>query len=424
MRVAFTTLGCKINQYETDLMRQDALLAGNSIVSFADEADLYVINTCSVTAKSDYQCRQAIKTAIRKSNGARVVVTGCYAETRPEELKTIPGVSLVFGNREKDGFSRLLSPQAPELPSSAVTGQPMRVAAVRGARTRGYLKIQDGCDNQCAYCIVPLARGKARSAAPEDILREFDQLVASGCPEIVLTGIHIGTYGADLQANMNLTQLIDALGGKRRQARIRLSSIEPKEITPEIIGQIGKALCRHLHIPLQSGDNVILSAMNRNYTAEYYHDLLHHIAQQVPDIALGADVMVGFPGEGDQEFENTFNFLRRSSLTHFHVFSFSPRPGTKASDMGHQVPEKVKKDRSEALRELGNEKNYHFRRRFLERQLPVVVENAVERHSGLMTGFTDNYIKIAIKGAQDRHIGQQLPVRIIDVSKNLTIGEV
>ncbi len=422
MRVAFTTLGCKINQYETDLMRQDALVAGSSIVPFEEEADLYVINTCTVTAKSDYQCRQAIKSAVKRSGGARVIVTGCYAETRPEEVKKIPGVSLVFGNREKNGFLQYLSRGADESMLPLNSHERVRVAAVQGARTRGFLKIQDGCDNRCAYCIVPLARGKSRSAAFSDVMREFERLVTAGCPEIVLTGIHIGSYGSDLQPRMQLAQLIDALGVKRRQSRIRLSSIEPKEVTPEIIGQIGTMLCRHLHIPIQSGDNSILSGMNRDYTSEFYRELLQGIVKQVPDIALGTDVMVGFPGEGEQEFKNTFHFLDRSPLTHFHVFSFSARPGTEASKRSLQAPEKQKQKRSEALRDLGRRKNYEFRMRFLEKELPVVVENARDRDSGFLTGLTDNYIKIAVKGAEERHIGQQLPVKIIEVSKNGTIG--
>ncbi|HEX9135723.1 MAG TPA: radical SAM protein, partial [Nitrospirota bacterium] len=254
MRIAFTTLGCKINQYETDLMRQDLVSRGNTIVPFDAEADVYVVNTCTVTAKSDYQCRQMIRSAVRRGRDAKVVVTGCYAATRPEEIRKIPGVDLVVGNTDKAMIHAHIMKTA-SVPDQDVPITRNIITKGLYGRTRGFLKIQDGCNNRCSYCIVPLARGESRSADSGQLVNEFERLVQSGCPEIVLTGIHIGTYGADLENGPDLTGLLRILLSKRCGSRLRLSSIEPKEISEGIIELMGQGLCRHLHIPLQSGDD-------------------------------------------------------------------------------------------------------------------------------------------------------------------------
>ena len=424
MRVAFSTLGCKINQYETDLMRQDLVSKGNTIVPFDDEADIYIVNTCSVTAKSDYQSRQVIRTATRRARGAQVVVTGCYASTRPEEIRKIPGVSLVIGNEEKAKIPDCIrSTTEAASVQDAVSGAQGTASALHG-RTRGFLKIQDGCDNACSYCIVPIARGGSRSTDPAVVVKEFTRLVQEGCPEIVLTGIHIGRYGVDLSPAVNLTELLNTMIPLRNQSRVRLSSIEPKEITSEMIGLLGKGLCRHLHIPLQSGDDSILAAMKRDYTSGFYLDLLQGISRDVPGIALGADVMVGFPGEGDAEFQNTLQLIERSPLTHLHVFSYSPRSGTEAAAMKSQVPEAVKKQRSEALRELGAKKNLDFRKRFSGTELDVVVEDKTDVMTGFLTGFTDNYIRMAVSGAKAGHIGENIKIRMTEVKEESTLSKI
>jgi threonylcarbamoyladenosine tRNA methylthiotransferase MtaB len=327
MRIAFTTLGCKINQYETDLMRQDLASRGNTIVPFDAEADVYVVNTCTVTAKSDYQCRQVIRSVVRRGRDAKVVVTGCYAATRPEEIRNIPGVDLVIGNTDKAMIHGHIM-KTVSVPDVAVPATASIQTKALYGRTRGFLKIQDGCNNRCSYCIVPLARGVSRSADPGQLVNEFERLVQAGCPEIVLTGIHIGTYGADLENGPDLTGLLRILLSKRRGSRLRLSSIEPKEISEGIIDLMGQGLCRHLHVPLQSGDDAILASMKRDYTVGFYRELLDQIAKRVPAVALGADTIVGYPGEGDAEFQNTMDLVEKSPLTHLHVFSYSPRPGT------------------------------------------------------------------------------------------------
>ena len=422
MRIAFTTLGCKINQYETDVIRQDMASRGNTVVPFEAEADVYVINTCTVTAKSDYSCRQMIRAATRRGKGARVVVTGCYAETRPEEIRAIPGVETIIGNGGKLSIPDYLDPDSSCSERSVQAARDLPAKALR-ERTRGFLKIQDGCNNCCSYCIVPAARGKSRSATPASIRKEFERLTGDGCPEVVLTGIHIGTYGADLTPVMNLTELVSMLVNRRGSTRLRLSSIEPRELTSEIIDLLDKGLCRHLHIPLQSGDDTILKAMKRDYSAEFYHELLTSVSRKIPGMALGADVIVGFPGEGEKQFQNTFRFVEVSPLTHLHVFSYSPRRGTPAADMDGQVPESVRKKRSEVLRLLGKEKNYLFRKKNLNKEVKVVVEKRDDASKDKLTGLTDNYIRVFLDNVDDGQIGREIPVRITRVDSNSTIAE-
>jgi threonylcarbamoyladenosine tRNA methylthiotransferase MtaB len=419
MRVAFTTLGCKINQYETDAMRQAAAEEGNVIVPFDSEADVYVINTCSVTAKSDYQCRQMIRAAIRRGEGARVIVTGCYAETRPQEIRNIPGVSMVLGNGEKTIITRYLS-------ASAGTGHVLASdhhEAVKG-RTRGVLKIQDGCDSRCTYCIVPLARGASRSVPRGEIIRMFDQAIDAGCPEVVLSGIHIGRYGQDLVPRESLTVLIRDLLARKKQARIRLSSIEPNEVTDDLISMFGHGLCRHLHVPLQSGDDAILRSMNRTYGSVLYRELVETVAMKVPDIAIGADVMVGFPGEGEKEFQNTYDLVEDLPLTHLHVFSYSSRQGTPAAAMQGQVSERIKKERNEALRALAFKKNLAFREGFIGKTVGIVLEEGQTTGTGMYSGLTDNYVRVHVSGVQKADIGREINIRIKNIHETGVRGGV
>jgi threonylcarbamoyladenosine tRNA methylthiotransferase MtaB len=418
MRVAFTTLGCKINQYETDAMRQAAASEGNSIVPFDAEADVYVINTCSVTAKSDYQCRQTIRSAIRRGEGARVIVTGCYAETRPQEIRSIPGVSIVLGNGEKTRIARYLS--GSEVHDQDASGHHEAVKA----RTRAFLKIQDGCDGRCTYCIVPFARGGSRSIPRGEVIRTFDQTVDGGSPEVVLSGIHIGRYGHDLEQPDTLTSLVRDLLVRRKQARIRLSSIEPNEITEDLMDMLGYGLCRHLHVPLQSGDDAILCSMQRAYNSRFYRELVETMAMKVPDIAIGADVMVGFPGEGEKEFQSTYELVRDLPLTHLHVFSYSKRAGTPAATMKGQVSEQIKKERNEALRALASKKNLAFRERLKGKTLAVVLEEGETDRIGMRSGLTDNYVRVHVSGVKDADFGQEINIRICDIHETGLLGTV
>jgi len=417
MRIAFTTLGCKINQYETEAMRKAAAAEGNAIVPFDSEADVYVINTCSVTAKSDYQCRQTIRAAVHRREGARIIVTGCYAETRPQDIRSIAGVSLVLGNSEKANITRYVSDRS-HAGMDHASGYHNGVRE----RTRGVLKIQDGCDSRCSYCIVPRARGASRSVPREEVIKQFEQTVDAGCPEIVLSGIHIGRYGSDLEPRVSLTGLVADLLARRKRARIRLSSIEPNEITNNMVDLFNQGMCRHFHIPLQSGDDAILRSMNRDYTAAFYRSLVENIARKVPGVAIGADVMVGFPGEDESAFLNTFNMIKELPLTHLHVFSYSPRPGTAAAEMKGQIPAKIKKQRNEMLRDLGFKKNLEFRNRFKGTIINVVLEESSRSDKGEGAGLTDNYVRVTVAGVERGDFGKEVPVLINDVRENDVLG--
>lgn len=425
MRVAFTTLGCKINRTDTEQLQQDLLASGGTIVPFGEQADVYIINTCSVTSRTDYQCRQAIRAAVRRGQGAKVVVTGCYAQTRPDEIRKIPGVDLVMGNSQKERIAGAVLDLLPG-PRAGNSGAPadLRPEAVPGSRTRGILKVQDGCSNRCTYCIVPHARGASRSIARKDVEDAFLRLVASGCPEIVLSGIHLGAYGWDLEPRTDLTELLYSLMEKRGSARVRLSSIEPREITEGILDLCEGGLCRHFHIPLQSGDDRVLRSMGRDYTAAFYRDLLRHIAERVPGAALGADVMVGFPGESEAEFLNTLRLIEGSPLTHLHVFPFSQRPGTPAAEMDGQVPEPVKKRRSGILREAGRKKNEAFRRQFLSRTLEVVVEGSFDPSTGLSGGLTDNYLRVLMDSVGSGLTGRKVMAEITGLASDAVLARI
>jgi threonylcarbamoyladenosine tRNA methylthiotransferase MtaB len=418
MRIAFTTFGCKINQYDTDAMRGAVARDGNTIVPFDADADVYVINTCSVTGKSDYQCRQAIRAAARRGEGARVIVTGCYAETRPDEIRNIPGVTHVLGNSAKTEIARFCGPE------QAVPEQVPGVADrhAESGRTRPVLKVQDGCDSRCSYCIVPRARGGSQSVAPAAVREMFERRVAAGAPEVVLSGIHIGRYGCDLEPRSSLGGLLRELTALRRNTRIRLSSIEPGELTPDIIALLGRGICRHVHIPLQSGDDHILRSMNRQYSAGEYGDLVRSLAENVPGIAIGADVMVGFPGEGEREFENTLRLIEGLPISYLHVFSYSPRPGTPAAAMDRQVPSSEKKKRNEALRTLGVKKNLEFRKGQRGSHSEVVVEEWSKDQGA--SGLTDNYISVAIPDASHELTGRTVTVVIADAAEDGTSARI
>lgn len=416
MRIAFTTFGCKINQYDTEAMRQEVARDGNNIVvPFDGDADVFVINTCSVTGKSDYQCRQAIRSAVRRKQGARVIVTGCYAETRPEEIRSIPGVSLVLGNADKTDIARYCSPQ-----EDGATARDVQAPITTEGRTRTVLKVQDGCDNRCTYCIVPIARGRSRSIDQGTVRDSFLRAVDGGAPEVVVSGIHIGTYGRDLAPQRTLGGLLKELASVRGSARIRLSSIEPGEISEDIIALLGKGLCRHLHIPLQSGDDKILKAMDRHYSARDYRDLALTLSEKVPGLAIGTDIMVGFPGEGEGEFENTLRLVEELPISHLHVFSYSPRPGTAAALMDGQVSAQEKKLRNKTIRDIGIKKNIHFRTSQVGLTQDVVIEDWVPGQGAI--GFTDNYIRVAVPDAGPEIKGKSIKTIIKDVAEERTIA--
>lgn len=414
-RVAVTTLGCKTNQYESAAMEERLVGAGYEVVPFEEGADLVIVNTCTVTSATDRQSRNLIRRARRLNSTARIVVTGCYAQVAPDKLVNFPGVALVIGNAEKKEFLDLLQDVA-ETPLVKVSdirrereAVPLGLSRFAG-RSRAFVQIQNGCDAFCSYCIIPHARGRSRSLPPEQALAQVRELVASGYPEIVLTGIHIGGYGADLTPAVSLRDLVARIQTETEVSRLRLGSIEPTEIPMSLVELIAQSsvICPHFHIPLQSGDDDILKRMNRLYDREFFRRMIQGIHGRMPDAAIGLDVIVGFPGETEKHFDNTLRFVEDLPATHLHVFPFSKRPGTPAAVMPDQIPAPIAKERAARLRTLGEEKTRAFAARFVGRELDVVVEAG---EGAMRKGLTRHYLTVSFAG--DEHlVGKAVRVRV------------
>jgi threonylcarbamoyladenosine tRNA methylthiotransferase MtaB len=410
VRVALATLGCKVNQCESAGIAESMTARGMTIVPFEEEADCYIVNTCTVTGKTDYQSRQLIRRAIRKNPAAAVFVTGCYAQRAPAEIARIPGVRIIAGNTEKADLPELVRETAggkgPQILVGEIRGEKgfsRLEAAVFPEHTRAFLKIQDGCDAFCSYCIVPHARGRSRSLPSTEVAERLATLAGGGYREVVLTGIHLGAYGRDLAPPEDLAAVIRRCADERTVERLRLSSIEPREITDELIALAGSSgvICRHLHIPLQSGDDGILAAMRRDYDAAFFRDLVQKVRFAIPGVAVGIDVMAGFPGETEAAFANTLRLVEAMPVAYLHVFPYSRRPGTPAAEMPGQVPEGEKKRRARILRRIGEEKRSAFAARFIGEPITVLIEGRKDHATGYPVGFTDNYIPVAVRGGAE-----------------------
>ncbi len=419
-RVAFSTLGCKQNQFETEALKGMLPEGGYAVVPFAEEADLYVINTCTVTTEADADSRQMIRRAIRRNPAARIVVTGCYAQVSPHEVRAIPGVDLVLGNAEKPQFllqiQGLAKRDSPVMAVGAIGRRRvfdgLRVS-LDSDRTRAYLKVQDGCSYHCAFCIVPAARGPNRSLPPEAVLVELQRLDAAGYPEVVLTAIHLGTYGRDLAPPTSLMALLRRIEDLPLRCRVRLTSLDPHEVTDGLIELMAgsRRLCRHLHIALQSGDDGVLRAMRRAYPARRFREAVERAAAAIPGVAIGGDAIVAFPGETDAAFENTYRLLEDLPIAYFHVFPYSRRPGTAAAAMRGQVPPDVRAERGRRLRALVARKAAAFRAGLRGRAADAVVLHRRERGGGRLEALTDNYVRAFLDGA-DALMGRRVPVRL------------
>ena len=406
--VALTTLGCKVNQCESAYLEEQLARAGFQICDFSDRADLYCINTCAVTGRAAMQSRQLIRRVHRQNPEAQIVVMGCYSQIAAEEIASIPGVTHILGTTEKlallDHLSQPVENSSPcvSIRDARSAPDPNILTLSRFAnRTRAFLKIQDGCDSFCSYCIVPYARGRSRSINLDSILGQVERFLDSGHQEIVLTGVHLGHWGYDLKPQQNLVELLQAILHHCPPPRIRLSSLEPGEITPELLDllAITPEICPHLHVPLQSGDESVLRRMNRHYHPDHYGELVTEAVRLIPDLAMGADVLVGFPGESDECFRNTYHLIRSLPVAYLHVFPFSSRPGTSAATMKPQVAPPIISQRSSLLRELDMEKRMSFMRRYLGEMRPVLVENRWDEASGLRCGFSDNYLPVIVQKA-------------------------
>lgn len=410
-KVAFYTLGCKVNQYESAAMAELFEKNGYEIVDFDTQADVYVINTCDVTNESGRKSRQIIRKAIRKNPTAKVAVVGCYAQLESDEVLSLPGVSVVVGTKDRHMIVDLVEEAKESDEPVVAVGDIMKQRtfeeiAFKGHRqkTRAFLKIQEGCNMFCSYCIIPYARGPIRSRHIDSILAETESLSKDGFKEIVLTGIHLGLYGHDFKdEKQNLLDIISRISEINGIERIRLSSIEALELTDEFLNGLLRirSFCHHFHIPLQSGCDMVLRRMNRRYTTDDFRKRINYIRNVMPDVSITTDIIVGFPGETDEEFCQTKEFISEMNFSKLHVFPFSPRRGTLAADMSNQIKKSVKTDRSHKLISLSQKLERSFREKFINTTKEVLFEE--KKHDNIYEGLTENYIKVIVKSDQDLH---------------------
>lgn len=437
VKVAFATLGCRTNQNDTAEMQTLLEQEGFSIVGSQDRADIYVINTCTVTAKSDSSSRQAVKKSLAINDDAMIVFTGCYAQNSPEEATRIPGLDVVLGNANKLEIAQVIKTQLNRLQQEDDFGLPLvhmsditqkwdfktiPVSDFHG-KTKAFIKVQTGCEEACAFCTVVRARGRSISDSRKNILNNVHRSLETGYREITLTGINLGTYGMDTEPVETFSSLVEEILDLEGEFRVRLSSINPMEIDDRLIALMAERdnLCSHFHIPLQSGDDTILSHMRRNYNARQYRDVVEKAVDRNPGLGLGADIIVGFPGETDAMFENTRRMIEDLPFTTLHVFSYSPRQGTEASGFTNDVPKAIKKERNKILTELGNQKARQFRESLLDQTVPVLVENSRDPQTGRLRGHSDTYIPVAFEGS-DEWMNRIVPIRIAEVLEQQVVG--
>lgn len=381
MKVSVLTLGCRVNQSESSVLEGTLKENGVNIVELHDNPDICIVNTCSVTSKSDYNSRQLVRRAARA--GAKVIVTGCYSQLRPLEVKAIPGVAEVVENTKKYEIVKML------------TGSQTELSFSLSSRSRPHLKVQDGCNFRCSYCSVPLARGASRSLLPDVVIERARAMESRGYKEIVLTGIHLGMYGYDLSGKPNLNILLKRLLHATNIVRFRLSSLEIGEIDEDLVEMMQSGrICNHLHIPLQSGSDKILRVMGRNYTVDRYRKRVSLISQKVENLSLGSDVIVGFPGEGEKEFSDTRQLLSDLPFSYLHIFPYSPRPGTRAASMRSTSSREDVTRRLQELHSLDGRKREQYKTRQLDRKLEVILEDL--RGGTMMIGTSRNYLKILV----------------------------
>ena len=432
MKVACITLGCRTNQHDTAEMQTLLEKEGFVMVNQREKADAYVINTCTVTQKSDTSSRQAVKKSLELNPDALVVFTGCYAQLNPEEAAALPGLDLVLGNADKLEIAKLLKTKLRLWKKSEITEIVMsdihkkrifRTIPVKSFQgiTKAFIKVQTGCNEKCSFCTVVRARGKSVSDNRVNILNNIQEAINSGFKEITLTGINLGTWGMDTgETFSSLVQDIIQLPG---DFRVRLSSINPMEIDNDLIRLITETekICSHLHIPLQSGDNKILKQMRRNYTREQYIEVIHRAINAIPNLGLGADVIVGFRGDTDAAFENTRKLIEELPFSYLHVFSYSPRRGTEANDYKDDIPGNIKKERNKILTQLIKEKGLEFRNKSLNTIATVLIENQRDKNNGKLKGHTDNYIPISLDGP-DPLKNCLIPITLQNISGNFVEG--
>ena len=439
-RVALTTLGCKVNQYDTATLQEHLSAAGHQCVPFSDPADVYIVNSCTVTNQADVESRQLARRAKRRNPEAQVIMTGCYAQVSPAVVAQVPEVDYVVGLNRLDDLVSMVSQAHP---TAQPTDRKVFVSNLRTSKheatpgintfgavtfqgqTRAFLKIQEGCDLFCTFCIVPMSRGKSRSVAPRTILDQLDRLADQGFQEVVLTGIHLGGYGEDLDPQIDLTWLLTAIEERQPVPRVRLSSLDPHEINPSLVQLLAQSeiLCPHLHIPLQWGEDSILARMRRRYDTTLAKDVLTELRAHLPHAALGTDLIVGFPGEGEAEFVRGMDFLEDSPFTYFHVFPYSVRSGTTAAKFTARVPPSILQERARQVRALGARKKAAFVRQFEDETLPVLFEHVRDKASGRLKGYSRNYVRVYADGS-DEYMNREVSVKMTRASDGLLSGTI
>ncbi len=429
-KAAFFTLGCKVNYYETEALKDIFEKEGYVITGFDNIADVYIINTCTVTNLSDRKSRQLIRQAKRRSPESVIVVTGCYAQVSPEEMEKIPEVDIIAGTHSRHDLPLVVKESERNRPLNMVrpfedpqSFERLSFKANR-SRSRAFLKVQEGCEHNCRYCIVPRARGPVRSAPFKEVLAEVDEIASRGYREVVLTGIRLGLY-EDKTEQLTLSDLIKAIEKKEIIERIRISSLEPSDVTGELVDTVAASakVCPHLHIPLQSGSDYILKEMNRPYNTEEYSFITGVLRARIPGIAIGTDIITGFPGETEESHRNSYNFIEEISFSRLHIFRFSPRPGTEAFHLPNQVDPRVKEERWKEIAGLGRKMAHAYRRQFLNNTVKVLVEK-ISTEDNYMEGLTEHYLKVRVKTEESpkQWSGRTVQVRITHTDEEILQG--
>ena len=400
-KIAFITLGCKVNQYETNGMAQKFKKAGYEIVEHHEKADIYIINTCTVTNMSDRKSRQMLRRMKEQNEKALIVACGCYVQVAKDELEKMKEIDLVLGNNEKTNIVKYVE----ELTNSIEDVMQDREFVDFGEvtyteKTRAVIKVQDGCDRFCSYCIIPYARGRVRSRKPENVIAEIEKIANKGIKEVVITGIHVASYGKDFKEDYYLIDLLEEINKIKGIKRIRLGSIEPLLIDDEFLRRLSKLekICHHFHLSLQSGCDKTLKAMNRRYTTEQFEKIVEKIRNTYKDVLITTDIIVGFPGETDKDFEETYKYLENIKLYKMHVFKYSPRRGTKAANMENQVDGNIKEQRSKKLIELSDKNQFWYNKQYIGKNVEVLFE---EKKNGIYKGHTGNYILVECKSVEN-----------------------
>lgn len=431
--VAFHTLGCKVNHYETEAIWQLFKEQGYERVDYENMSDVYVINTCTVTNTGDKKSRQVIRRAVRKNPDAVICVTGCYAQTSPAEIMAIPGVDIVVGTQDRVKMLDYIKQFKEERQPINAVGNIMKNRVYEELdvpaftdRTRASLKIQEGCNNFCTFCIIPWARGLMRSRDPQEVIRQAQQLVHAGYKEIVLTGIHTGGYGEDMK-DYNLARLLrDIESQVKGLKRLRISSIEASQITDEVIEVLNdsKIIVNHLHIPIQSGSDTVLKRMRRKYTMEFFAERITRLKEALPGLAVTSDVIVGFPGETEEEFMETYNFIKEHKFSELHVFPYSKRTGTPAARMEDQIDEEVKNERVHRLIALSDQLAKEYASNYEEEVVEVIPEEMYKEsgNGNLYVGYTDNYLKVVFPATEEM-VGQIVKVKITKAGYPVNEGQ-